>query len=52
MVGSRSIAPGAVVEALLHPDGSEIATIVHELRLPRTSLALVVAPPSAWLARS
>ena len=42
MVGSRSISPGAVLEALVDPDGSEIATIVHELRLPRTLLALVV----------
>jgi iron complex transport system permease protein len=42
MIGSRSISPGAVLDALLDPDGSEIATIVHELRLPRTLLALVV----------
>ncbi len=42
MVGSRSIAPSAVLDALVNPDGSEISTIVHELRLPRTLLALVV----------
>jgi iron complex transport system permease protein len=42
MIGSRSIWPGAVLDALVNPDGSEIATIVHELRLPRTLLALVV----------
>ena len=42
MVGSRSISPGAVLGALVDPDGSEVSTIVHELRLPRTLLALVV----------
>jgi iron-siderophore transport system permease protein len=42
MVGSRPIAPGAVLDALLAPDGSETATIVNGLRLPRTVLALLV----------
>jgi iron complex transport system permease protein len=42
MIGSRSISPGAVMSALLDPDGGEISTIVHELRLPRTVLAIAV----------
>jgi iron complex transport system permease protein len=42
MVGSRPIAPGAVLDAVLAPDGSETATIVNGLRLPRTVLALLV----------
>ncbi len=42
MIGSRSIGPGAVLSALLVPDGGEISTIVHELRLPRTVLAIAV----------
>ncbi len=42
MIGSRSIGPGAVLSALLDPDGGEISTIVHELRLPRTVLAIAV----------
>ena len=31
-----------VIDVLFHPDGSEASTIVHELRLPRTVLALAV----------
>ena len=42
MIGSRSIGPAAVVSALLDPDGDEISTIIHELRLPRTVLAIAV----------
>jgi iron complex transport system permease protein len=42
MVGSRAIGPGAVLSALFDPDGGEISTIVHELRLPRTVLAIIV----------
>ncbi len=42
MIGSRSIGPTAVVTALLEPDGGEISTIIHELRLPRTVLAIAV----------
>ncbi|MDL4771306.1 MULTISPECIES: FecCD family ABC transporter permease [Thermomonosporaceae] len=34
--GSRGIAPGHVLDALLHPDGGEESTIVRSLRLPRT----------------
>jgi iron complex transport system permease protein len=41
-VGSRTIPLGTVVEVLLRPDGSDASTIVHELRVPRTVLALVV----------
>jgi iron complex transport system permease protein len=40
MIGSRPIGPGAVVSALLDPDGGEVSIIVHELRLPRTVLAI------------
>ncbi|WP_248582414.1 iron ABC transporter permease [Nocardioides sp. InS609-2] len=41
-VGSRSIAPGTVLDVLFNPDGSEISTIVHGLRVPRTVLGLAV----------
>jgi iron complex transport system permease protein len=41
-LGSRPIALGRVVEVLLDDDGSEAATIVHALRLPRTVLAITV----------
>jgi len=38
-VGSHAIAPGDLLRALLRPDGSIDATIVHELRLPRALAA-------------
>src|SRR6478735_1422039 len=41
-VGSRPIAPGTVVDVLFQPDGSDASTIVHDLRIPRTILALAV----------
>jgi len=41
-VGSRSIAPGTVLDALFSPDGSTASTIVRELRVPRTLLGLTV----------
>jgi iron complex transport system permease protein len=41
-LGSRSIPLGAVVDVLFHDDGSEAATIVHALRIPRTALAITV----------
>jgi iron complex transport system permease protein len=41
-VGSRSIPLSTVVDVLVDPDGSDAATIVRELRLPRTLLAIVV----------
>jgi iron complex transport system permease protein len=41
-VGSRAIAPDTVLRVLLRPDGSEASTIVHDLRLPRTVLAIAV----------
>ncbi|QWF23860.1 iron ABC transporter permease [Nocardioides sp. LMS-CY] len=41
-VGSRAIPLGTVVDVLFHPDGSDASTIVHDLRLPRTVLAIVV----------
>lgn len=41
-VGSRAIPLGTVVDVLFHPDGSDASTIVHDLRLPRTALAIVV----------
>jgi iron-siderophore transport system permease protein len=41
-LGSRALPPGTVVEVLLHDDGSEAATIVHTLRVPRTVLAMAV----------
>ena len=41
-LGSRPIPLGTVVEVLFHDDGSEAATIVHALRVPRTVLAIAV----------
>ncbi len=41
-VGSRFLPPGDVLDVLLRPDGSQTATIVHELRLPRTALGIAV----------
>lgn len=42
MIGSRTIPAGTVVDVLFRPDGSDVSTIVHELRVPRTVLAVVV----------
>jgi iron-siderophore transport system permease protein len=41
-IGSRPLSLGTVVDVLLRPDGSDASTIVHDLRIPRTVLALVV----------
>lgn len=41
-LGARSIPLADVFRDLLHPDGSQNATIVHDLRLPRTLLGLGV----------
>jgi iron complex transport system permease protein len=41
-IGSRTIPLGTVVDVLFGPDGSDASTIIHELRIPRTVLALVV----------
>ncbi|MDO8187603.1 iron chelate uptake ABC transporter family permease subunit [Conexibacter sp. JD483] len=41
-LGARSIPLADVIGDLFHPDGSQDATIVHELRLPRTLLGLGV----------
>ena len=41
-VGSRRIPLGTVIDVLFHPDGSDASTIVHDLRIPRTVLALAV----------
>lgn len=41
-IGSRSIPFGTVVEVLFDDDGSDAATIVHGLRVPRTVLCLAV----------
>ena len=41
-VGSRAIAPDTVLRVLVRPDGSDAATIVHDLRIPRTVLAIAV----------
>lgn len=42
VIGSRLIPVGTVVDVLFHPDGSDASTIVHELRIPRTVLAIAV----------
>lgn len=41
-VGAKDVAPGDVLRALLHDDGSEQAAIVRELRVPRTLVGLAV----------
>src|SRR5688572_26422103 len=41
-IGSRGLPLGTVVDVLFDNDGSEAATIVHALRVPRTVLALAV----------
>ena len=41
-VGSRRIPLGTVIDVLFHPDGSDASTIVHDLRIPRTVLAIAV----------
>jgi len=41
-LGSRALPLGTVIDVLLHDDGSEAATIVHTLRVPRTVLAIAV----------
>jgi iron complex transport system permease protein len=41
-LGSRAIPLSTVVDVLFHDDGSEAATIVHALRIPRTVLAISV----------
>jgi iron complex transport system permease protein len=41
-VGSRALPLDTVVDVLFDHDGSEAATIVHALRVPRTVLALAV----------
>ena len=41
-VGSRAIGPDTVLRVLFSPDGSDASTIVHDLRLPRTVLAVAV----------
>ncbi|MBD3894924.1 iron ABC transporter permease [Halomonas sp. ML-15] len=41
-LGSQATSLGAVLEALLWPGRSDIALIVHEIRLPRLVLAILV----------
>ncbi|MER6915027.1 iron ABC transporter permease [Streptomyces sp. NPDC000594] len=41
-VGADAIPPATVFDVLLRPDGSKAAIIVHDLRVPRTVLALAV----------
>ena len=41
-LGSRALPLSTVVEVLFQDDGSEAATIVHALRIPRTVLAIAV----------
>jgi iron complex transport system permease protein len=41
-VGSRPISLGTVIDVLFDPDGSDASTIVHDLRIPRTILAIAV----------
>jgi iron complex transport system permease protein len=41
-LGSRALPLGTVVDVLFHDDGSEAATIVRTLRVPRTVLAITV----------
>lgn len=41
-VGARGIAFAEVWESLWHPDGGETSFIVHEMRMPRAWLAVIV----------
>ncbi|MFF4243767.1 FecCD family ABC transporter permease [Streptomyces sp. NPDC001822] len=41
-VGARTIAPSAVVDALLHGGHTEAADVILQLRLPRTLIGLMV----------
>ena len=41
-LGSQATSPEAVLQALLVPERSDIALIVHEIRLPRVVLAILV----------
>ncbi|MDN3522203.1 FecCD family ABC transporter permease [Halomonas ramblicola] len=41
-LGSQATPPAAVLEALLFPGHSDIALIVHEIRLPRVLLGILV----------
>ncbi|WP_123687209.1 FecCD family ABC transporter permease [Amycolatopsis thermoflava] len=42
VLGSNHLGIGTAVGVLLHDDGSEAATIVRDVRLPRTALGLLV----------
>ncbi|MFE7751786.1 FecCD family ABC transporter permease [Streptomyces sp. NPDC057428] len=41
-VGARTIAPSAVMDALLHGGHTEAADVIRQLRLPRTLIGLMV----------
>ncbi|MEU3960043.1 iron ABC transporter permease [Streptomyces buecherae] len=41
-IGSRQIAPSAVLDALLHGGGSDAAEVVRSMRLPRTVVGVMV----------
>ena len=42
MIGNVAITPAKTVQVLFSPDGSQASAIVHDLRLPRTVLLLLV----------
>lgn len=42
LVGGAAIPPAAIAHALLHPSGSDVATIVWQLRLPRIAIGALV----------
>jgi iron complex transport system permease protein len=42
VVGAQEIPPGEVWRQLWHPDGGETAAVVHDLRIPRTLLGVLV----------
>ncbi|MET3962614.1 iron complex transport system permease protein [Marmoricola sp. OAE513] len=41
-IGSKPLGLGDVWDVLWHPDGSQASTIVHDLRIPRTVLGILV----------
>jgi len=41
-LGSRNLPLGTVIDVLFHPDGSDASTIIRDLRVPRTLLAITV----------
>lgn len=48
LIGSRTVSPAALVEALAGRGGDDLNTLLWEVRLPRTIAALLVGAALAW----